>query len=134
MRKTGQSTLEYALIIAVVLGALLAMNNYMRRGVQGRLRSSADSIGDQFSAGNTTYKTVTQQTTDNKTKETFGLSVGADGQSTTTKDVGVSNYYVEQAGEKKVKMDGASLGGAVSAKETITKDFSGENIFDQNQE
>lgn len=127
MRRRGQSTLEYALIIAVVLGALLAMNNYMRRGVQGRLRSSADSIGDQFSAGNTTYKTVTKQITDTKTTDTFGWSVDASGTATPVK--GVSNYKVDVggAGQRRVKADDSDN----SAKETITKDFSEEKIYDK---
>jgi len=50
-RRKGQSTLEYAVIIAVVVGALLAMQIYMKRGVQGRLRGAADDIGKQFDAG-----------------------------------------------------------------------------------
>lgn len=48
MRKRGQSTLEYGIIIAVVVGALLLMSTYVRRGYQGRLRDSADDMGTQF--------------------------------------------------------------------------------------
>ena len=44
----GQSTVEYAIIIAVVISALLVMQFWMRRGVMGKLRDSTDSIGDQF--------------------------------------------------------------------------------------
>ena len=47
-RRKGQSTLEYALIIAVVVSALLLMQHYVKRGVAGKLRSSSDEIGDQF--------------------------------------------------------------------------------------
>ncbi len=59
--KKGQSTLEYALIITVVIAALLAINVYMKHGVQGRLKESADDIGQQFDAsGNysSSWKTV----------------------------------------------------------------------------
>jgi len=49
-RNKAQSTLEYALIIAVVIAALLAINTYMKRGVQGRLKESTDEIGKQFDA------------------------------------------------------------------------------------
>ncbi len=49
--KKGQSTLEYALLIAVVVGALLAMQPYLKRGVQGNLRDSSDQIGTQYSRG-----------------------------------------------------------------------------------
>ena len=47
-KKKGQSTLEYALIIAVVVAALLVVQIYMRRSVRGRLRASSDQIGDQY--------------------------------------------------------------------------------------
>lgn len=59
-RKRGQSTLEYALVIAVVITALLAINLYMRKGVQGRLKTSTDEIGKQFDP--TTNFTTTWQT------------------------------------------------------------------------
>ena len=57
--KKGQSTLEYAMIIAVVVGGLIAMQIYMKRSVQGKLRQSTDSIGGQFEAANTT-STITR--------------------------------------------------------------------------
>ncbi len=49
-RLRGQSTLEYALIISVVVGALLAMQIYMKRGMEGRMRKASDDIGKQFDA------------------------------------------------------------------------------------
>jgi uncharacterized membrane-anchored protein YhcB (DUF1043 family) len=45
--------LEYALIIAVVVAGLLAMQIYMKRGVQGKLRQTTDDIGAQFEAEKT---------------------------------------------------------------------------------
>lgn len=44
----GQSTVEYAIIVAVVISALLVMQFWMRRGVMGKLRESSDSVGEQF--------------------------------------------------------------------------------------
>ena len=61
-RHKGQSTLEYAMIIAVVVAALLAIQIYMKRGVQGKLRSSADDIGAQFDAGKTKVVSETKRT------------------------------------------------------------------------
>jgi len=58
-KKRAQSTLEYAVIIAVVVGALIAMQIYVKRGLQGRLRQASDDVGDQFSPGNTNYHYVT---------------------------------------------------------------------------
>ena len=58
--KRGQSTVEYAVVIAVVIGALLTMQIYMKRGTQGKLRDATDQIGEQFSPRGTTYKYTTE--------------------------------------------------------------------------
>lgn len=52
--RKAQSTLEYAIIIAVVVAGLIAMQAYMKRGLQGKLRQASDEIGEQFSPGQTT--------------------------------------------------------------------------------
>lgn len=64
----AQSTLEYAVIIVVVMAALFAIQFYMQRGVQGKLRESGDKIGEQYAAGKTLYK-YTDKYTEQKTKE-----------------------------------------------------------------
>lgn len=61
-RIKGQSVLEYAMIIAVVVGALLAIQIYMKRGLQGRLRESSDQIGEQFDAEKTAISRTTTHT------------------------------------------------------------------------
>ena len=45
----AQSTLEYAVLIVLVAVALIATQTYIKRAMQGRLRSAADDIGEQFS-------------------------------------------------------------------------------------
>jgi hypothetical protein len=47
-KRKGQSTLEYALIIAVVVAGLLLMQHYVRRGYAGRLKTASDDMGEQF--------------------------------------------------------------------------------------
>jgi len=71
-RQKGQSTLEYAVLIVIIIAALLAMNVYVKRGLQGRLKSSADDIGDQFSPGTSNYTKCTN--TDSSTRDTFGVT------------------------------------------------------------
>jgi len=75
--KRAQSTLEYALIIAAVIGALLAINAYMKRGVQGRLRESSDQIGKQFDASNFTSTRTTVGGGTTVTTETRDTSTGS---------------------------------------------------------
>jgi hypothetical protein len=53
--RKAQSTLEYAIIVSVVVGALLAMQVYMKRGIQGKMRESTDQIGEQFDIKKTTF-------------------------------------------------------------------------------
>jgi hypothetical protein len=65
----GQSTMEYAILIIIIIGALLSIQVYIKRGVQGRLRSASDDIGEQFSPGNTNSFVVTNSFS--KTKDTF---------------------------------------------------------------
>ncbi len=72
-RKKGQSTLEYAILIVIIIAALLSIQVYIKRGVQGRFKSAADDIGDQFSPGNT-VETVTT-TLNSGSRETFGSGV-----------------------------------------------------------
>lgn len=40
--KKAQTTAEYAILIAIVVGALVAMQVYIRRGLQGRVRNVVD--------------------------------------------------------------------------------------------
>jgi hypothetical protein len=77
----GQSTLEYAVLIIIVIGALLSIQVYIKRGVQGRLKSAADDIGEQYSPGNTNYTAVTK--VQSNTSETFRFGVS---QSTLNQD------------------------------------------------
>ncbi|GEM_PF-1656970 len=46
--RKAQSTIEYAVMAAVVVAALLLMQRYMQRGVAGKLRTATDQIGEQF--------------------------------------------------------------------------------------
>jgi Flp pilus assembly pilin Flp len=59
LNKKAQSTLEYAVIIAIVVAGLIAMQVYIKRGIHGRLRDATDQIGEQFSPTLTTGTTTT---------------------------------------------------------------------------
>ena len=76
-RNKAQSTLEYALVIAAVIGALLAINVYMKKGMQGRLKESTDQIGKQFDA-NGSYSSAWNLSSDGNTttNETRGAGTG----------------------------------------------------------
>jgi hypothetical protein len=54
--------LEYAILILIVIVALLAMQTYLKRGVQGRVRESTDNIGEAYSPGYTNSEFVLTST------------------------------------------------------------------------
>lgn len=49
----GQSAVEYAVLAAVIVAALLAMQIYLKRGIVGKLRVAADTAGEQYDPRNT---------------------------------------------------------------------------------
>ena len=49
MKTQGQSTLEYAILMVIIIAALLTMQTYVKRSIQGRLKSATDDIGEQYS-------------------------------------------------------------------------------------
>ena len=76
LKRKGQSTLEYAIVIALVVGGLLAMQHYVKRSYQGKLKSASDEMGEQFDPAaysanfNVTQKSEVQQTVKDKTSQT----------------------------------------------------------------
>jgi Flp pilus assembly pilin Flp len=50
-REDGQTFIEYTAVIACIIAALVAMQFYVKRALQGRLRSAADQIGEQYEPG-----------------------------------------------------------------------------------
>lgn len=42
--KLGQSTAEYAVVLSLVVAAVIAMQVYVKRGMQGRLKSGTDTL------------------------------------------------------------------------------------------
>jgi hypothetical protein len=121
MRK-AQSVLEYAVILTVIVAGLAAMQIYMKRAAEGKLRESADRIGEQFSAAATTYKRVSSQAADYETEESFGL----DPAYVSKAAQGVSYFVVKTPTPVVTTMKDATN---ESASEKVTKGFDSENLF-----
>ena len=60
-RLKAQSILEYAVFSACFIAALIAMQIYVKRGIEGRLKQSSDDIGEQYAPTNTTADITTKQ-------------------------------------------------------------------------
>jgi hypothetical protein len=78
--KKAQSTLEYALLISVIVGAFLGMQNYLKRSLQGRMQIIGDQMGDQYSPG-LTKRTEDMLVSHDKIEEI--MRSGTDPQTTT---------------------------------------------------
>jgi cytoskeletal protein RodZ len=88
-QKRGQSTLEYVVLIIIIIGALISIQVYIKRGVQGRLRSAADDIGDQYDDGNTNVLKTTKRASETYEEFANGATtsqIGAGGELTNTTD------------------------------------------------
>jgi len=65
--KKGQNILEYIVLLALIVSALLIMNIVIKRAYQGRIKQNADEVGQQYSPGHTTSKITTETKSENTT-------------------------------------------------------------------
>lgn len=72
----GQSTAEYAILLAIVASALIAMQIYLKRGIQGRIRDLADQISPTHYEPKRTESNYTTTNPESKviSKYTNGIS------------------------------------------------------------
>ncbi len=99
-KRIAQSTLEYAVLAVVVIGALLSIQTYLKRGIMGKVKSSTDDISaEQFEPGNFHHKKVTTTTsmgaTEIATNEGTNTAMGHGGE--TTSIVASSNEIIGEA-------------------------------------
>jgi uncharacterized protein (UPF0333 family) len=140
-RNNGQSILEYAVLLGVVVAAVLIMQVFVKRGFQGNLKESADKMGEQFSAGGTTVlnkramekdQVIVDATATDATVKSFlpsGIDAG-DAVDTLAQDT----YSVNQRTGGDMKMTTKSS--TDSAKQEITRwsDYSEESADDLSAE
>ena len=97
LNKRGQSLLEYSILFAVILSAILIMQFYVKRGYQGRLKKEADTVStQQYSPGHTTsIITTSTNSTSVSTVEDQKSSVAITADSTMDKRETVDSYATE---------------------------------------
>ena len=47
-QRKAQSTIEYVVLLTIILGVFVATGNYFKRGVQGRWKAAVDDLGEQY--------------------------------------------------------------------------------------
>lgn len=108
-RNNGQITLEYAVLIACLVGALLSMQIYLKRALQGRLRHAADELGPQYASQNTTGEMIlnieSKSTTTSKILSEKELDVDLDGDGIKEDDV-YGTEVVTQLDSEKTSQNG----------------------------
>ncbi len=116
--KKGQSVLEYAILIVAAVSALIAMQFYIQRGMQGKLKESADEIsaGSQYAPTKTTSSithTVESDTTTDVVTELDTLNGTIDPSDATkvktTSTTTINNETDTTKGTENVEKWGTSL-------------------------
>jgi len=87
--RRAQSVMEYAALTAIIAAALIGMSIYMKRGMAGRLRGAADSIGEQYDPKATTFNYTTTFNTNTKVQSTLRKVPGQDLGGGVVKDITV---------------------------------------------
>jgi hypothetical protein len=62
MNTRAQSLMEYAVLTACIMAALMGMQYYLKRSIEGRIKQTSDQIGDPYDANDTNVVTVTTTT------------------------------------------------------------------------
>ena len=78
----GQTILEYTVIFIIILGVMIAMKDYIKRGIQGRWKSATDDFGEQYDpqAVNSNIVYATQVNSDSIVNVENGTFNSASGQ------------------------------------------------------
>ena len=113
--RKGQSILEYSILLAVVIAVLLIMQAFIKRGYQGSLKSSADKMGDQFSASSTTIKEKQEMEGNQDVVTEVGTSAAVMGQFAGQMPTGVALTGTLDQGTPTYSLN-TRIGGVVSAK------------------
>lgn len=110
--RIGQSTGEYALVFAIILGAIVAMQTYVKRELQGRVKDGADYMTRETTLlGNTgqydPYYHSSGYTTARTSTATQGYVEGATSMTTQEDSTRASGGYTEYSEAEDQKIEEA---------------------------
>ena len=119
--RTGQSVLEYATLISVVVLVIIVGQLYFKRGLQGRWKESSDQIGKQF----TTAQPYTMETRQQSLREEVTGTAGEVGSKNWTRSSVLSSGTTFGNADI-VKVGGKE--GTYAGHETTREDFVQQSI------
>ena len=94
-KRKGQTTAEYAVLLGLVIAAILAMQVYVKRGIQARIRTETDGITGGYDQYEPYYLssdfTSTRDTSETETTATGGGVTRVLGSDTASR-TGVQRY------------------------------------------
>jgi len=142
-KNKAQSILEYATVIACAVAALLTMQVYIKRALQGKYKQNADSLGAQYAPRRTTGISLTTYNSDSVTQSVvfteldLGYDVDGDGELeddvTVTRSISGYGAYSDANGDGIVQPEEIS-GGTLSTRsgsEKVGKIEADEDLFDE---
>jgi hypothetical protein len=126
--KPAQSILEYAILIAIVIAAVVVMQVYMKRGISGRLKESSDKIsgGEAFSASNTATWQRSVQSGDRNITE---MTATNDKASTLATDAGYTDTVVDINSTAHAYSAGKMEGGVTDSNSMSRTDSAANEAF-----
>jgi Flp pilus assembly pilin Flp len=100
--KKGQNTAEYAIMIALVIGAAMAMQTYIKRGLQGGIKFAVDK--STKSGGTKQYEPYYLESDYTSTQEAYTDTEKTETGGKVTREVGAgAGKVTERAGYQKIK-------------------------------
>lgn len=103
----GQSTAEYAILVSLVIASIVAMQTYVKRGLQGKVKDATDHVSDEMQQAGVTGTTTqyepyyasndfkVSQSQDNKTTVGEGQTVTRTVNKDTTERTGTSKQETD---------------------------------------
>ena len=77
-KRRGQSTAEYAVVLGLIAAAVMAMQTYVKRGLQGRIAEATDAVGGQFEPKYLLAESKTKHESEQTEEMKTGGAVGKD--------------------------------------------------------
>jgi hypothetical protein len=100
--KKAQNTAEYAILIALVVGVVSAMQIYTRRGLQARLKSGIDKLPEIIADQSTNSTTVMTLFGDSTQYEPYYLANGTYNMTTTSSEGTERGTITQQGGVREL--------------------------------